>query len=181
MTDTAGARGKVDDRPAYVKMSIYGFALDSIAQMPVVILKDAEETNTLPLWLNSSDALYMVAELVSSDASAKSDRKDLLAALLDHLGTEVAEVAIDDMKEGLVTASVSLELGGKMVKLGVRTSEALVLALKHSLPVMVARRLLEDSPLVPDESEGRFTRLDERRFVDFLENLDPADLGKYPM
>jgi hypothetical protein len=22
---------------------------------------------------------------------------------------------------------------------------------------------------------------DARRFVDFLENLDPADLGKYPM
>ncbi|AJE03667.1 hypothetical protein GPICK_10185 [Geobacter pickeringii] len=162
-------------------MSIYGFALDSIAHMPVVILKDAEEANTLPLWLSSTDALSMVAELVRNDASAKSDRKDLLAALLAHLGTEVAEIAIDDMKEGLVTASVSLELNGEMVKLGVRTSEALVLALKHSLPVMVASRLLEDSPLASGDSGERFTKLDERRFVDFLENLDPADLGKYPM
>ncbi|WP_298272498.1 bifunctional nuclease domain-containing protein [Geobacter sp.] len=181
MTDTAGAKGTTDGRPSYVKMSIYGFALDSIAQMPVVILKDADEESTLPLWLNSTDALYMVAELIRNDASAKSDRKDLLAALLDYLGTEVAEIAIDDMKDGLVTASVNLELGGEMVKLGVRTSEALVLALKHSLPVMVASCLLENSPVVSDEPEGRFTKLDERRFVDFLENLDPADLGKYPM
>lgn len=181
MTDTAGTIDATADRPSYRRMSIYGFALDSIAHMPVVILKDADETNTLPLWLSSTDALSMVAELIRNDASAKSERKDLLAALLAHLGTEVAEIAIDDMKEGLVTASVSLKLGGKMVKLGVGASEALVLALKHSLPVMVASHLLEDSPLAPDESGERFTKVDERRFVDFLENLDPADLGKYPM
>jgi len=165
----------------YLKMSIYGFALDSIAQMPVVLLKDAGEANTIPIWINSTDALYIVAELIRHDASAKSDRKDLLSALLGHLEAEVEEIVIEDMKDGLFDASVGVALDGETVKLDVRISEALVLALKHSLPLMVADHLLDKASLPVGETDVRFTEADARRFVDFLENLDPADLGKYPM
>ncbi len=164
----------------YLKMNIHGFALDSIAQRPVVLLKDADEANTIPIWINSTDTLYIVAELVRHDAAAKSDRKDLLSALLGHLDAEVEEIVIEDMKDGLFDVSVGVSLEGETVMLPVRISEALVLALKHSLPVMVADHLLHKISKCDGESD-RFTDADARRFVDFLENLDPADLGKYPM
>lgn len=165
----------------YLQMTIYGFALDSIAQMPVVILKDADESNSLPIWINNMDALYIVAELIRGDASAKSDRKDFLTALLDHLNTEITEISIESMKDGLFAASISIVVAGETVKLDVRTSEALVLAMKNKMSVMVARHLLEQPATLAGEGSGQFTEVDERRFVDFLENLDPADLGKYPM
>lgn len=165
----------------YLKMNIHGFALDSIAQRPVVLLKDADEANTIPIWINSSDTLYIVAELVRHDAAAKSDRKDLLSALLGHLEAEVAEIVIEDMKDGLFDASVGVLLDGETVLLPVRIPEALVLALKHSLPVMVADHLLKKIAKSDGDTDERFTDADVRRFVDFLENLDPADLGKYPM
>ncbi|RNC70105.1 MAG: bifunctional nuclease family protein [Desulfuromonadales bacterium] len=165
----------------YLTMTIYGFALDSIAQMPVVLLKNADESSTLPIWINSSDALYIVAELVRHEASSRSDRKDLLSALLRHLQADVEDIAIDDMKDGLISASVGLTVGGEPLRLDVRVSEALVMALKHSLPVMVASHLLDTSMSPSDTEHEHFTEADERRFVDFLDNLDPADLGKYPM
>lgn len=165
----------------YLKMNIHGFALDSIAQRPVVLLKDADEANTIPIWINSTDTLYIVAELVRHDAVAKSDRKDLLSALLGHLGAAVEEVVIEDVKDGLFDALVGVSVDGETVMLPVRISEALVLALKHSLPVMVADHLLRKISQCDGDRDGRFTDADARRFVDFLENLDPADLGKYPM
>jgi bifunctional DNase/RNase len=143
-----GRRGRTaEETTAYLTMSIHGFALDSIAQMPVVLLKDADETKTLPIWINSTDALYIVAELVRHDASVKSDRKDLLSALLDHLGTHVTGVVIDDIKDGLATASVELL----------------------------------DRVTSAVGTEAQFSEADERRFVDFLDGLDPSALGKYPM
>lgn len=181
MTGKGRGRRRAARKAGHLKMSIHGFALDSIAQMPVVLLKSDDEANTLPIWLNSTDSLYIVAELIRHDAAAKSDRKDLLAALLAHLGTEVTAVVIDDMKDGLVTASVSLVLCEEPVKLEIRAAEALVLALKHSLPVLVADHLLDSAPFPDGVSDQRFTAADERRFVDFLDNLDPAALGKYPM
>lgn len=180
MTIKGRGRRRTARKAGHLKMSIYGFALDSIAQMPVVLLKSDDEVNSLPIWLNSTDTLYIVAELIRHDAAAKSDRKDLLAALLAHLGTEVTAIVIDDVKDGLVTASANLILGGEPVKLEIRAAEALVLALKHSLPVLVADHLLDNAPF-PDGVDQRFTDADERRFVDFLDNLDPAALGKYPM
>jgi bifunctional DNase/RNase len=165
----------------YLKMNIHGFALDSIAQRPVVLLKDADEANTIPSWINSTDALYIVAELIRHDAGAKSDRKDLLSALLHHFDAEVKEVVIEDMKDGLFDAAAGVWVDDAMVMLPVRISEALSLALKHNLPVMVANHLLDKISYVGDEDDERFTDADTRRFVDFLENLDPADLGKYPM
>lgn len=165
----------------HLKLNVYGFALDSIAQMPVVLLKDEEDSITLPIWISSNDALYIVAELIRHDAAAKSDRKDLQTALLNHFEAEIAEIVINDMKDGLFSSSVVLLVGAEQVKLDVRISEALVLALKQSLPVMVSRELMERISLVDEAADERFTDVDERRFVDFLENLDPADLGKYPM
>jgi len=163
----------------YLKMNIHGFALDSIAQRPVVLLKDGDEANTIPIWINSTDTLYIVAELVRHDAVATSDRKDLLSALLSHLDAAVEEIVIEDVRDGLFDASVGVTVDGATVMLPVRISEALVLALKHSLPVMVAEHLLHK--ISRCDSAECFTDADARRFVDFLENLDPADLGKYPM
>uniref|UniRef100_A0A831U334 Bifunctional nuclease family protein n=1 Tax=Geobacter metallireducens TaxID=28232 RepID=A0A831U334_GEOME len=165
----------------YLKMNIHGFALDSIAQRPVVLLKDADEANTIPIWINSADTLYIVAELVRHDAVAKSDRKDLLSALLGHLDAAVEEIVIEDMKDGLFDALVGVSVDGETVMLPVRISEALVLALKLSLPVMVADHLLKKISQCDGDDDERFSDADARRFVDFLENLDPADLGKYPM
>jgi hypothetical protein len=165
----------------YLKMSIYGFALDSIAQMPVVILKNDDESAMLPIWINSSDALTIVAELIRHDAAARSDRKDLLASLLEHLDTEIGEIALDDMKDGLFDASVSLAVYDESVKLPVRIAEALVIALKKNLPLMVADHLLTQSNSFDATGNEHFSDIDGRRFVDYLENLDPADLGKYPM
>jgi bifunctional DNase/RNase len=57
----------------------------------------------------------------------------------------------------------------------------MITALKYKLPVMVHEEVIKQASML-DLNEGNFSReTDARRFVDFLENLDPAALGKYPM
>lgn len=165
----------------HIVMTIHGFALDSIAQMPVVLLKDEHGEITLPIWINGTDTLYIVAELIRRDASSSGERKDLLTALLGHLGAEVLDISIDGGKDGKFICSVRLMVGEEELRLPVRISEAIVLALKNALPVMVPRHLVEEATAPAGTMGDHFTEADERRFVDFLEGLDPADLGKYPM
>ena len=69
----------------YHKMKVFGFTLDTIAQRPVVILKDAEDLNTVPIWIGSLEAVSIAAELVSCDLSSQNGRGDLLSLLMEKL------------------------------------------------------------------------------------------------
>lgn len=165
----------------YYEMKIFGFALDAIAQMPVIILKDDAGENSVPIWISTQESVSLAVELISRDISFQSGRGDLLTVLMQQMGMRIEKIAIESLRDGVFTASV--KFGGKSKKhlVDVRVSEAMMAALKYKLPVMVHEEVVKQAPML-DLNEGHFSReTDARRFVDFLENLDPAAMGKYPM
>jgi bifunctional DNase/RNase len=165
----------------YHKMKVFGFTLDTIAQRPVVILKDAEDLNTVPIWIGSLEAVSIAAELVSCDLSSQNGRGDLLSLLMEKLAMGVTMISIDTLHDGVFTASVTFSCEGGDISVSVRPYEALVISLKYKLPVMVADEVMARASMLAMADETIARENDARRFVDFLENLDPADLGKYPM
>ena len=165
----------------YHKMKVYGFTLDTLAHRPVVILKDATDTNTVPIWISSQEAVSIVAELISRDISSQNGRGDLLSLLLDKMAMGVDRVSIDSLNDAALSASVIFNGEGGEVRLDVRPYEALIISLKYKLPVMVAEEVMSRASMWALTDEKIAGENDARRFVDFLESLDPADLGKYPM
>ena len=166
----------------YLEMKVYGFALDAIAQMPVIILKDAEEKHAVPVWINASEAVAFAAELVGRDVSSRSGRKDLFNSLIDRLGMSVSSIVIESLREGVFTASVRLAKGeGEEMRLELHVSEAMLVSIKYRLPVMVNSELLTQVSTLDMNEEGFAKENNARRFVDFLDHLDPSAMGKYPM
>ncbi len=167
----------------YHKMKVFGFTLDTLAQRPVVILKDAEDANTVPIWISSQEAVSIAAELIRNDVAAENGHGDLLSLLLDRMAMKVAKVTIDDLQDGIFSASVVLhrDRGESELRISVRPYEALLVSLKYRLPVLVADKVMARASLLAMADEKIARENDARRFVDFLENLDPAELGKYPM
>lgn len=165
----------------YHKMKVFGFALDTLAQRPVVILKDAEESNTIPIWIGSLDALTIAAELIGGDSTSHAGREDLLSKLLDKMEMRVEKVSIDSLNDGVFSATVTLGSGTGEIRLDVRPFEALAISLKYTLPVLVSDEVMERGSLLAMSDETIARENDARRFIEFLEKLDPSDLGKYPM
>ena len=165
----------------YHKMKVFGFAYDAIAQRPMVILKDSEETNTVPIWIGSLEAVSIVAELISCDLSSQNGRGDLLSMLLEKMAMQVTMITIDSLNDGVFAASVTLSGKGDEIRIDVRPYEALIISLKYKLPVMLADEVMARASMLAMTDEKIARENDARRFVDFLENLDPSDLGKYPM
>jgi hypothetical protein len=165
----------------YHKMKVFGFAYDAIAQRPMVILKDSEDTNTVPIWIGSLEAVSIAAELISCDLSSQNGRGDLLSMLLDKMAMRVTMITIDSLNDGVFAASVTLIGKSDEIKIDVRPYEALIISLKYKLPVMLADEVMSRASMLAMTDEKIARENDARRFVDFLENLDPSDLGKYPM
>ena len=165
----------------YHKMKIYGFALDAIAQMPVIILKDDAGLNSVPIWIGQQESVSVAVELINRDLSVQSGRGDLLTALTQQLGLKAESITIESLREGIFTTWVTFCSKRKKHLVEVRITEGLLAALKYKIPVMVHENVVKQAPVL-DLKEGKFSREnDARRFVDFLEKLDPATMGKYPM
>jgi len=163
------------------EMKVFGFTLDTLAHRPVVILKDAADVNTVPIWISSQEAVSIVAELISRDVSTQNGRDDLLSLLLEKMSMSMARVSIDGLNDGVFSAAVIFHKEGGEVRIDVRPYEALIISLKYRLPVMVADEVMARASMWALSDEAIASENDARRFVDFLESLDPADLGKYPM
>jgi len=166
----------------YLEMKVYGFALDAIAQMPVIILKDAEEKHAVPVWINASESVSFAAEFVGREASVRNGRKDVFATLVERLGMTVSSIVIESLRDGVFTASVRLaSADGEEMRLELHVSEAMLLSLKYRLPMLVDRELLTQASTLDMGEEGFARENNARRFVDFLDQLDPSTMGKYPM
>jgi bifunctional DNase/RNase len=165
----------------YHEMTIFGLALDSLSQRPVVILKDAQEQTTVPIWISNMEVVAFAAELISRDIASQSGRSDLLTVLMQEMGMSVAMIAVDNLHDGIFTASIRFVRDKEEVAVTVRPSEALITALKYKLPVMVADEVVARASLLDLKDEAIVRENDARRFADFLENLDPAEMGKFPM
>jgi hypothetical protein len=165
----------------YHEMRVFGFTLDTLAQRPVVILKDAGGNNSIPVWIGSMEAVSIVAELISSGISTKSGEGGLLSKILVKMGMRVARISLDSLNDGAFSATVALEGENGEMRLDVRPYEALAVSLKYNLPVMVAEEVMARGSMLAMNDETIARETDARRFIDFLEKLDPSDLGKYPM
>ena len=166
----------------YLEMKVYGFALDAIAQMPVIILKDADEKHAVPVWIGSSESVTFAAEFVGREVSMRNGRKDLFTLLIERLGMSIASIVIESLRDGVFTASVRLaSADAEEMRLEIHVSEAMLLSLKYRVPVMVNSELLTQVSTLDMSQEGFAQENNARRFVDFLDQLDPTSLGKFPM
>jgi len=150
--------------------------------MPVVILKDAADQHTVPIWINPHEALLVAAELVNSDLTgSNTTRPAMMDSLFATLGLKPEMVSIDGIQEGVFEMSVRFVRRKKELSIVVRPAEALVMALKYQLPVLISDEMLALVPSVGIAGEDLGRAETARRFVDFLENLKPEEMGKFPM
>lgn len=160
----------------YHEMKVFGFTIDSIANRPVVILKDAMGSNTIPVWVSTTEALAIAAELVRGERPSGRGNKGLISLILEKTGMRVGAISIDGINDGVFTAVVKILRDSEEILMEVGASEAIRMALGCGMPILVAEDVLQRASLVELASEHN-----ARRFAEFLDNLDPATLGKYPM
>jgi uncharacterized protein len=158
-----------------VKMEIKGLVMDPVSNMPVVILRDAENTVFLPIWVGVFEA-NAIALKMENIATPRPMTHDLLRNLLGCLDTRVDRVVINALKENTFFALIHLRRGQETLTIDSRPSDAIALALRSNADIYVEEEVLERSQTIQPEGSEDATRLRK-----WLEEIDPDDLGKYKM
>jgi bifunctional DNase/RNase len=159
-----------------VKMEIKGLLMDPVSNMPVVVLRDAANGVFLPIWVGIFEA-NAIALQMEKITTPRPMTHDLLKNLLSELDATVERIVINDLKDNTFFARIHLLRGDTRWNVDSRPSDAIALALRVNAEIFVEEDVLERSKsLRPEGDEG-----DPDRLKKWLEEVNPEDLGKYPM
>ena len=160
-----------------IEMLVAGVTVDPMTKSPIVILRDRESRRALPIWIGALEANAIVIVLEGVEM-ARPMTHDLLKAFLEKTGTSLRKVEITDIKENTYYALLHLERGNESFTMDSRPSDAIALALRCSVPIVVASEVMKNAlPIenldgIPDGKD---------KLTELLEKMDPEQFSKYKM
>jgi uncharacterized protein len=157
-----------------IQMEVGGLGFDPRNLSPLVLLKDHEDMNYLPIWIGIFEAASIAMELQDVHPPRPMTH-DLIKSMIDKMGGKVERVVINDVKDGTFYAIIELELDGKKLSIDARPSDAIAIAIRADAPVFVSEVVMMQAKLVNAEKDAEETK----KFKDFVSNLKPEDFTKY--
>ena len=159
-----------------IEMTIKGLMVDPITNMPIIILRDKDGQRVLPIWVGVFEA-NAIALQIENVTTPRPMTHDLLRNVIEDLHGRIEKIVVSDLKDNTFYALIYLRVGGEVVAVDARPSDAIALALRARAPILVEESVIDNAKttdLVPEKG-------DAERLQKWLENLDPDDLGKYKM
>ena len=146
------------------QMKVRGLMFDPYNNTFIVLLRDEEQSEMLPIWVGKPEA-SVISFALEGVTAPRPMTHDLMKAILDAVHAKVISVVISDLKENTYYAKVHLSYEDSEYAIDSRPSDAIALALRTSAPIFA-----NDDVLRKQASE---------ELGQWLENLKPEDFGKY--
>ena len=159
-----------------VRMEIKGLMLDPTSNVPIVILKDAESSLFLPIWIGVFEA-NAIALKIEGVEMPRPMTHDLFRTSIEQLGGRLEKILISDLKDNTFFAQLHLRQDDRQLTVDSRPSDAIALAVRTEAPIFVLREVLDRAKA----ADLTATETDEEKLKKWLEEVSPEDLGKYKM
>lgn len=145
------------------QMQVKGLMFDPYTNAYIVILRDEDQSEMLPIWVGKSEAGSIGLSL-ENVSPPRPMTHDFMKSYLDAVNAKVISIVVTDLNENTYFAKIHLSYEDSEYTIDSRPSDAIALALRSHAPIFV-----NESVIKKQSSE----ELDQ-----WLENLKPEDFGK---
>ncbi len=121
-------------------------------QQRIVLLKAVNADRFLPIWIGPFEAEAITIALQEIEV-ARPQTHDLLKTILDLLNAHLQRVVISNLKDDIFYATIIAEAANKELEIDARPSDAIALALRAHVPILVTKEILEEAGIEPVEEE----------------------------
>src|SRR5471032_1224099 len=104
-----------------IEMTIKGVMVDPVTNMPIVILRDADNQRVLPIWVGPVEA-NAIALQIENVAPPRPMTHDLLRNVLMDLGATLTRVVIADLRDNTFYAYLEIARHGETILIDARPS-----------------------------------------------------------
>jgi hypothetical protein len=176
-----------------VEVVIDSIRVSLISQQRIVILREVDGDRYLPIWIGIYEAEAIALALQEVEV-ARPLTWDLLKNVFSIMDARILRVEVTSLHDDTYYGNIVVEFDGRMLDIDSRPSDAIALAVRAHVPILVARPILESVGVTPEQdlqetasdinqqSETNPSDVNEENlsvFEDFLENLniDDEDTG----
>jgi len=145
-----------------LRMNVEGLLFDPRSNMYILLLKEAEGNDTLPIWIGKPEA-DSIALALGKVATPRPLTHDLIRNLMDSLMVRVTRVVVTQIMDNTYYALIYVTDGKREIPVDSRPSDAVAVALRTNAPIFVDEEVV--SKKNTDELE------------EWLKNLKPEDFG----
>jgi len=165
-----------------IAMAISSLNMDPVTNSPIIILKEIDGNQTLPIWIGLLEATAIASEIEGVKFSRPMTH-DLLKDVMDKTNIKVNKVEICDLKDNTYYAIIHVTRDDETLSIDSRPSDAIAIALRTEAPIFVSDEVLKKSEQIEAARESEPADKSEKgkKWQDILENLKPEDFGKYKM
>ena len=128
-----------------VAVDIVGVFEVENAENPFVLLRDSAG-RSFPIWVGPCEAMAIQFAL-SGAMLSRPLTHDLMLSLLERVGATLQRVLIDDLSNQVFYAKLFLSTPGGELSVDSRPSDALALAVRAQVPVLVAEAVIQEAML----------------------------------
>lgn len=146
------------------QMNVRGLLFDPYNNAYIVILRDENNSDMLPIWVGKAEA-SAISFALEHIAPPRPMTHDLMKSILDSIDAKVISAVVTDLKDNTYFAKIHLLHGDSEFSIDSRPSDAIAVALRTDAPIFATAEVLHK------QSSEELER--------WLENLKPEDFGKY--
>lgn len=145
------------------QMKVEGLLFDPRSSMYILLLKDVQGNETLPIWIGKPEA-DSIALALGKVATPRPMTHDLIRNIVDGLSVRVRRIVVTEIVDNTYYAIILIEQNGTEFAIDSRPSDAIAVALRMNAPIFVDGKVIEHK-----NTDG---------LEEWLKNLKPEDFGK---
>ncbi len=182
--------------PKMVEVVIDSVRVSLTNQQRIVVLREVDSERYLPIWIGPFEAEAITVALQEIEV-ARPQTHDLLKNAFSLLNARLMRVEVISLRDDVFYGNLVVENNGRTIEIDSRPSDALALAVRARVPILVSSEVMDSAGIIPEqdiqaqpdapsassaaaapeeppaeeESEGRLSV-----FEDFLQNLELGDM-----
>ncbi len=166
-----------------IEVTIDSVRVSLMSPQRVILLRERNQDRYLPIWVGPYEAEAISVSLQEIEM-ARPLTHDLLKNVINTFGARILRIEIIALRENIFFGHIVTEIKGEVIKIDSRPSDAIAMAVRAHVPILVAPSVLDSAGIFPDEDMQDETPLtkeaspnDERLsiFEDFFDQLEDDD------
>ncbi len=119
-------------------------------QQRIVVLREVNAERYLSIWIGPYEAEAITIALQEIEV-ARPQTHDLLKNMMSQLNAKLLRVEVVNLKEDVFFGNLVVEFNGQTLNVDSRPSDALALAVRAHVPILISKEVMEAAGLVPDQ------------------------------